>query len=363
MLGVIALLWGSLAGVAADCAAAGVSASSRWDVVTSYPEDTVSGQAAADFARRMNGAGESGEAVAPRFNDKSALAALLAETTSVPFGLLFASDIAKDEAVLGLSVRPYEVNSIEEARELACIAAPAYRAALAHHKLALLAIIAWPPTGLWSRAEIPAATRFSGMRIRTYDQTSARIMRTLGAEVVSMPIQDALALLKTGNLDAIMSSGDGAAGRSYGEVMRNFTAIRYAYPVSFLVARQDFLDTLSEDQRAAIFEAGMKTELHAWAQLPERTNRNYAAMANMGVQVHDPVSSSVLSAIHDAARADTQTRATADQQTGPLLAQFHESQSADAARCLNQPYREAARGMRGRGAWGRSPRCWRSACS
>jgi TRAP-type transport system periplasmic protein len=343
-LGVLAMLWGSFAGLVAERAVAGTEAGPRWNVVTAYPEDTVSGQAALDFASRLSGTAQLGAPVAPRFNDKGAVGALLSATPTVPFGLLFASDVAKDEAVLGLSVHPYEVNSIDEARELACIAAPAYRAALARHKLALLAIIAWPPTGLWSRAEIPVASEFSGMRIRTYDQTSARIMRTLGAEVVSLPIQEALALLKRGSLDAIMSSGDGAAGRSYGEVMRNFSAIRYAYPVSFLVARQEALEALTDAQRAAVFDAGVQTERQAWAQLPERTNRNYAAMANMGVQVHDPVASPVLAAIHAAARADTRARATADQQTGPLLAQFHESQAADAARCQDPPsYREASR--------------------
>ncbi|KMQ81321.1 TRAP-type C4-dicarboxylate transport system, periplasmic component [Candidatus Burkholderia pumila] len=111
---------------------------------------------------------------------------------------------------------------------LARLAAPAYRTALSHQGLVLLAAVRWPPTGIWSRKPIESLNDFAVMRIRTYDESSRRVIANLGAQVVSLPIQEALAQIKIGNIDAIISSGDGNAGRAYAAILPNFTALRYA---------------------------------------------------------------------------------------------------------------------------------------
>ncbi|RQY14886.1 C4-dicarboxylate ABC transporter substrate-binding protein [Burkholderia stagnalis] len=272
-----------------------------WGVATSYPSDTVSGHAATDFARLLNEAGWQRDLAVPVFDVKGLPASLLSGATSVPFALLFASDLANDERILGLSTRPYEVKSIAEAREMALLARPAYRTALGHRDLVLLAVIPWPPTGLWSRTQISSPDNFTGMRIRTYDQSSKRVMEALGAEVVSLPIRDAFEQISRGALDGVMSSGDGAAGRAYAGSLPNFTALQYAFPLSFLVARKDFLDRLTQPEQRAVFDAGLQTERLAWERLPARVRQNYHAMNQLGVNVSDPVPQPVLDAVQHAA--------------------------------------------------------------
>ncbi len=272
-----------------------------WGVATSYPSDTVSGHAATDFARLLNEAGRQPHLAAPVFDVKGLPASLLSGVASVPFALLFASDLANDERILGLSIRPYEVKSIAEAQEMAMLAKPAYRTALGRHDLVLLAVIPWPPTGLWSRTQISSPENFTGMRIRTYDQSSKRVMEALGAQVVSLPIRDAFEQISRGALDGVMSSGDGAAGRAYAGSLPNFTALQYAFPLSFLVARKDFLDRLTPPEQRAVVDAGLQTERLAWERLPERVRQNYRAMYQLGVNVSDPVPQPVLDAVQHAA--------------------------------------------------------------
>ncbi|WP_081069470.1 TRAP transporter substrate-binding protein DctP [Burkholderia stagnalis] len=272
-----------------------------WGVATAYPSDTVSGHAATDFARLLNAGVRQPDLVIPKFDVEGLPAALLSGRESAPFALLFASDLASDERILGLSVRPYEVTTIAEAQEMATLAKPAYRSALGNHDLVLLAIIPWPPTGLWSRTQISSPDNFAGMRIRTYDQSSKRVMEALGAKVVSLPIREAFDQISRGNLDGVMSSGDGAAGRAYAESLPNFTALQYAFPVSFLVARKDFLDRLTQHEQRAVVDAGFQTERLAWERLPERVRQNYRAMNQLGVNVSDPVPQPVLDAVQHAA--------------------------------------------------------------
>ncbi|KVO25797.1 TRAP transporter substrate-binding protein DctP [Burkholderia ubonensis] len=334
-----------LAGAAIGTASAHDSIANRtvpetWGVATSYPGDTVSGHSAADFARFLNAATRSQHHAAPIFNTKTLPASLISASNSVPFALLFASDLSNDERILALSIRPYEVKSIDEALEMARLAKPAYRVALEHHDLVLLAVIPWPPTGLWSRAQISSPESFAGMRIRTYDQSSKRVMEALGAEVVSLPIQEAFDQINRGALDAVMSSGDGAAGRAYAESLRNFTALQYAFPVSFLVARKSFLDSLAASERRAVFDAGIQTERLAWQRLPDRVRQNYREMDDLGVNVKDPVPKPVLDAVQRAARYDAEA-ASIDDVTAQALAEFRNCAPSSRRMCPSAPREES----------------------
>lgn len=305
----------------------------NWAVATAYPADTISGCAARDFSRMLERAlHDDGVHVANHFGAKVVPAALAGDQGAgdqgnAAFGLLFAGDLTAKEPILGLSVRPYNVNSIAEAHGMADLATPAYRTALSHQGLVLIAVVPWPPTGIWSRTPIRSTEAFAGMRVRAYDESSKRVMEDLGAHVVSLPIQQALHQLKEGNIDAVISSGDGDAGRAYAAVLPNFTALRYAYPLSFLVASKRFIDSLSTTQRAAIFGAGRETERLAWRRLPERVRQNYRAMSDWGVTVHDPVPASLSDALERVAKAETSADIETDYETTQMLSLFRSCQS------------------------------------
>ncbi|EDT05863.1 TRAP dicarboxylate transporter- DctP subunit [Burkholderia ambifaria IOP40-10] len=341
--GSVALLLAIVASMAGSVDVAQGVARPEWSIATAYPADTVSGQAAADFARLVNEAGTDTASAIPHYEDKRGVAAVQDRIGRQPFGVLFAGDLASRDAILALSIRPYEVNSIAEAREMSRLAKPAYQTALARRDLILLAVIPWPPTGIWSRTPINSPADLVGMRIRTYDESSRRVLAMLGAEVVFLPIQEALVKIKAGGVDAVMSSGDGAAGRAYAEALPNFTALGYAYPVSFLVANKHFLDRLPERQRAVIFAAGHQTENHAWERLPERVRHNYEGMVASGVTVRDPAPRELLDAISRAAKADSRDALSRDGETAQMLTQFRAWQPRACRGCAAIADTEAAR--------------------
>ncbi|TDA45946.1 C4-dicarboxylate ABC transporter substrate-binding protein [Burkholderia pyrrocinia] len=341
--GLVGLLTVIVSSVASSIGVAQGASKPEWSIATAYPADTVSGKAAEDFARLLNDAGADTVRVVPHFADKRGVASVQDRISQQPFGVLFSGDLASRDAILALSIRPYQVNSITEAREMSRMAKPAYRSALAHHDLVLLAVVPWPPTGLWSRSKINSPSDLVGMRIRTYDESSRRVMEMLGAQVVFLPIQEALAQIKAGGVDAVMSSGDGDAGRAYAKVLPNFTALGYAYPVSFLVANKHFLDGLPERQRAAIFTAGLAAERHAWERLPERVRHNYEGMASQGVTVHDPAPQALLEAISRAAKEDSRDSTLSDYETTQMLAQFRACPPQACRGCSASVEKEAAR--------------------
>ncbi|AGK49998.1 MULTISPECIES: TRAP transporter substrate-binding protein DctP [Burkholderia] len=319
-----------------------IALSSEWVIATAYPADTVSGRAAEDFASLLNQANNVAAVALPRFNEKT-VSSRSPDSTDLPFRVEFSGDWATRETILALSTSPYTVKSVEEACAISRIARPAYRAALSHYGFVLLAVIPWPPTGIWSRSEISSPKDFVGMRVRTYDESSKLVLEALGAHVVSLPIQEALAQIKTGGVDAVMSSGDGAAGRAYASDLPNFTALRYAYPVSFLVASRHFLDGLSASQRSVIFAAGWETERRAWARLPDRVRRNYEMMATLGVAVHDPAPASLLDAVVRTATGGFRKAVTKDSEAIGILERFRACSASGCGTCTLDVQTEASR--------------------
>ena len=104
--------------------------------------------------------------------------------------------------------------------------------ALARNGAHLLYVTIWPATGLWSRKPIARPADLHGLATRAYDFNSAAIMHLAGPMREFLPFGEAIKRLKAGRLDAILSSGDGGAGRRLWEDLPNFLAINYAIPVS-----------------------------------------------------------------------------------------------------------------------------------
>lgn len=67
--------------------------------------------------------------------------------------------------------------------------------------------------------------------------------------------------LRTGALDGVLSSGDGAVGRSFHGALPNFAAIHYAFPVSFVVMSQTRYDALSDELRVQLDKAALSIQV------------------------------------------------------------------------------------------------------
>ncbi|WP_323123185.1 TRAP transporter substrate-binding protein DctP [Burkholderia alba] len=275
------------------------------EIATSYPRDTVSGEATAMFAGLVQAETNGQLMVRPTFDDRRRTDNILRGESGVDAGALFAGDLLKVNAIFALSVLPFEVTSIEQAQRLSMLARPAYQQAFAAEKLVLLAVVPWPPTGLWSRQVIANPSDLNNLRMRTYDASSRAVFRKVGAQADMLPITDALARLGNGQLDAVMSSGDGEAGRVFSQHLRNFEAIHYAYPLSFLVVRRRSFDGLSAPVQDAVYRAAERTESLAWQALSARELRNYEQMREQGVTLLDPIGPELSVVLRRAGQAHT----------------------------------------------------------
>ena len=277
----------------------------EWSMVSDHPAGTVAGDAVQSFAVSLSR--HTGGLLTGSVTSKSEAGSTdlvdAVEQGRVEVADLFAGSLTRLDPIFELPTLPFVVHSANEARQLACIAEPAYRQALSRAGLHLLFVSPWPPTGLWSRQPVVTASDVASLKIRTYDDASAAVLRSIGARAAALPVQDIGPLLRTGGLDAVLSSGDGSVGKELGEDLSNFSALRYAYPTSFVVMRAAIYEALPEIQQRQVDDAAAEVGRQQWMSLPRRIQANYVRMQHAGVVVSASVDMQLKARLQEAGRA------------------------------------------------------------
>jgi hypothetical protein len=188
-----------------------------WDMTTEYPQGAMPGLGMTTFAQHVARLTAGKLVIQPSFDAakgvRSAdMLAALAEGR-VAAGDAFAGALEAEDAIFALPSLPFLVTSIADARRLADLARPYLAAALQNRGARLLYLTPWPPTGIWSKAPLKTPSDLSGLSIRTYDRISREVFAGAGARALSISFADTLPRLADGSINAVLSSGDGEAGR------------------------------------------------------------------------------------------------------------------------------------------------------
>lgn len=266
-------------------------AQQTWSIATAYPADTVAGRGVEFFASALTDQTGGKVLGKPEFKAKAGATDLVSAVQDgrLQVADVFGGSLAQLDSIFELPTLPFQVHSLGDSQRLTCVVEPLYRRALLRAGLHMLFISPWPPTGLWSRVPVADPADMTGMRVRTYDDSSAQVLTGLGMRATALSVQDVRPLLRIGALDGVLSSGDGAVGRSFHGQLPNFTAIHYAFPVSFVVMSQTRYEALPDELRAQLDKAAKDVQRRQWATLPARIRENYAAMRLAGVNVNTSI--------------------------------------------------------------------------
>jgi TRAP-type C4-dicarboxylate transport system substrate-binding protein len=300
--GALVLAW-ALSASAAQPADAQV----RWVMATEYPASNISGIGLTTFSRllseRTNGFVTAQNALDNELKISSGEMLKAAQEGRISGGDAFAGPLEATDPIFGLASLPFVVLSIESAKTVNSRARALYEKALAARGLKLLYMTIWPSTGIWTARPLASPEDLRTISVRSYDYNSAEVMRAAGAKAEYLPFNEAIAKVKNGELDAILTSGDGGAGRKLWDYLRHFTAINYAIPISLAFVRAELFEALPADQQNAVLAAAAETEKSQFELLANRTAENYAKMRDNGVTIADPAAPAVVSALKQGAAA------------------------------------------------------------
>ncbi len=291
----------------------------QWKMTTEYPESNISGVGLATFGKLLAAHTHGLVTTANGFNNEMKIGAgempQAAQDRRIDGGDAFAGPLEAFDPIFGLATLSFVVQSVDAARAVNAKARPLYERALAARGLKLLYITIWPATGLWSDRPLKGVEDLSALSVRTYDRTSTEVMRSVGADAQNLPFNEAVARIKAHKLNAVLTSGDGGAGRNLWDDLRHFTPINYAIPISIAFIRQDAFEALPKDTQDQVESAAAETGQSQLGLLANRTAENYARMRANGVSIDEPASPALIAALKKAGSgpiADWQTKVSTE---------------------------------------------------
>ena len=261
----------------------------RWTMANEYPATSIQGEADARFAKEV--AERSGTRIqvtnqydaSSGFKSKDMVDAV--EKGSVPLANAYMGALGDVDPVFLLPSLPFLATTLEQAQTLAVLVRPALEQALEKRNQKLLFISPWPAAGLWASKPVDSAQALRGLRVRTADANGVAAFKAAGATPVQVSFADAIPQLKAGQLDAVLSSGDGGAGKLLMETLKHFTQIDYAITMSVVTLSLKEWNALDDDLQQAVFAAATITEARQWDVLKSRVAANYKAMREAGVTI------------------------------------------------------------------------------
>ena len=286
------------------------SAQTVWNMTTEYPQGAVSGLGVITFAQHVARLGAGKLVIQPSFDAAKGVRSAdmltaLAEGR-VEAGDAFAGSLEAEDAIFALPSLPFLVTSIADARRLAELARPYLAAALQRRGARLLYLTPWPPSGIWSKAPVKTPSDLSGLSIRTYDRISREVFASAGARAMSISFADTMPRLADGSINAVLSSGDGEAGRKLWGYLPYFTDITYSLPLSLASVNQAAYDALAPELRDAVDAAGRQTEIEIWLALSSQLQQNQQRMREAGVTIEANPSPALVAALQSGAAAAQQ---------------------------------------------------------
>ena len=300
-------LLGVLAGALLLLHPAAIRAQTVWDMPTEYPASAMPGTGLTAFAKHVADLSAGKLTIKPSFDAAAGIksAGMLAAITEgrVQAGDAFAGALETEDAIFALPSLPFLVTSMADAKRLSDIARPHLAAALERKGLRLLYLTPWPPSGIWSKAPLKTPSDLSGLSIRTYDRTSSEVFVAAGAKAASISFADTMPKLVDGSINAVLSSGDGGAGRKLWEYLPYFSEITYSLPLSVASVNKAIYDGLSPEQREAVDAASRQTEAELWVALSTRLQENYQRMRQNGVTIDPTPAPAMVEALQSGAAA------------------------------------------------------------
>lgn len=267
-------------------------------ITTEYPATSMPGLGVSTFAEKVAQKTAGRVVFEPSFDAsagfKSGDMVDAVQARKIDAADAFAGGVANKYPLFAVSSLPFLADSLPRAEALLKAARPAYERFLQAHGQKLLYTTPWPASGIWSKKPVGSLDALRALRIRTYDEISQSTMTAAGAQAFNISFADAMPRIAAGDVDAVLSSGDGGAGRKLWQYLPAFAEINYAMPISITTINLAAYEALDTAGKTAVDQAGAETEAVQWQRIRSRLDENYRTMRSNGVTIDMRVAPDVM---------------------------------------------------------------------
>jgi len=205
----------------------------------------------------------------------------------VPISDMFLPFTSGGGKVFGISALPFIAKSYDDAYRLYELSKPAYQKVCRKWNQKLLYAVSWPPSGLYTKWAVKSLKDFKGIKARTYDKNSAKFIQLAGGSAVALPWAEVYSALRTGLVNAVVTSSVSGKDGKFWEVLSHFTKINYAYPLQGVSINLDYWNAMTPAQKKAIMRAARETEAMQWKVSKEEDAKALKTLQAHGMAVED----------------------------------------------------------------------------
>jgi len=272
-------------------AGAPVSAQTKWDMATPYPDGNFHTKNIRQFTEEL--AKASGGKLQVTVHSSGALIKLpeikrAVQTGQVPLGEIPISVLANEAAVFGFDSNPFLSNSYEKASKLWRVAKPVIAKRLDAQGIALLYSVAWPPQGIYTKKDINSLADLKGAKFRTYSPQTSRFAELLGTIPTVVQVPEVPQAFKTGLVDVMITSGATGVDTQAWDYLTHFYDTRAMLVQNIVFANKAAFSKLDGSIQKAALAAAEAAETRGWKASEAENENHLKILAAKGIKVLQP---------------------------------------------------------------------------
>ena len=268
-----------------------ISLAEQWDMPTGYPAENFHTRNIAAFADDVRSATDGAIDIVVHPNQSlmslDAIPGAVA-TGDVPIGAFLLSQLATDDPLFSFDSLPFLAPGYDQAAALWQAARPTIEQALADRGLMLLFSVPWPPQAIYTDRPINTLDDLAGLRIRTYNAETNRLVELIGGIPVEVDASQIGAALARGDLDAIITSSSTGVDQEVWSSLHYYYDIAAWLPRNVVVVNQAALAALSEGQQDAVIGAAATAEQRGLQMSEDENATQLAVLAAHGMEIVTP---------------------------------------------------------------------------
>lgn len=184
----------------------------------------------------------------------------------VEAGETIMTSLVKEIPIAGADAVPFVVTSYADAARMWKLQRPLIEKHFEARGLKLLYSVPWPPQGLFATRPIRNSQDFRGARMRTYNQTTARIAELMGASAVDVPMVEVNTAVASGRIDSMITSAvTGVENQVWGP-LKYYYEINAWFPKNVVFVGAAAFSSLAAPAREAVLRAAEAAEERGWAK-------------------------------------------------------------------------------------------------
>lgn len=268
-----------------------VQAATKWDLPSAYPASNLHTENLEQFVKDVSKL-SNGELQITLHNNASLYKApeikRAVQGNQAQIGEILLTNFANEDPIYALDGLPFLATGYDASWKLYQAQKELLNKKLESQGMTLLYTVAWPPQGIYANKDIKTVDDLKGLKWRAYSPVTARIAELVGAQPVTIQQSELAQAMATGVVEAFMTSGSTGWDTKVYEYIKKFYDTQAWLPKNAVIVNKKAFDSLDDNSKKALLQAGEEAEKRGWALSKEKTQWYLDKLAENGMEIVKP---------------------------------------------------------------------------